>query len=85
MKWLSDIGLLYSGVLQGFVLGSMVLLFCVNDITKGLEIAGFVFVNDIRLFGTANSEDIHRVANKNYQWSARSNLRLNLDKYQRFI
>ena len=79
----STIGYPTSGVPQGTVLGPLLFLIYVNDLTIGLQSSCFLFADDIKVLstqGTTNvlQEDLGRIA----QWSSMWDLPLNVEKCQ---
>lgn len=76
----SDGGLLSSGVLLGAVLGSLLSLMYVSDPANGSGNPGPMFVDELKLLGSAYSETIQKDLDKVYQRSVKWGLPLSLSK-----
>jgi hypothetical protein len=81
----SCLGYATSGVPQGSVLGPLLFLMFINDLTLSLECPTYLFADDIKLVGSPPEDTLQRDLLKVYQWTIDWELPLNLSKCQRLI
>ena len=73
-------GRIVSGVPQGSVLGPLLFLIYINDLTEVLENPHFMFADDVKIVGEARSTNIQGDLEKVSQWCEKWGLPLNGQK-----
>ena len=81
----SDQGQVLSGVPQGSVLGPLLFLLYINDLSTDLENPCYKFADDVKMVGTATSESMQRDLDRIYEWSVKWDLPLNASKCHRLV
>lgn len=78
---LSDIGTPISGVPQGSILGPLMFLIYINDITENLENPCLLYADDLKLVGdTSNSDALQRDIYRVCEWANKWDLPINVVK-----
>jgi hypothetical protein len=75
----SDWAAVGSGVIQGSVLGPLLFVIYINDITDHVEASILIYADDTKIFST-NRQLLQADLDRVFEWSVRWDLPLNLDK-----
>lgn len=73
---------LTSGVPQGSVLGPLLFLLFINDLTESIVSPSFIFADDVKVVGANGRADLERDIEKIVAWSQKWDLPLNAGKSQ---
>jgi ribonuclease P/MRP protein subunit RPP40 len=74
-----------SGVPQGSVLGPLLFLMYINDLTTDLENPCYMFADDVKIVGNPNASSIQRDLDRIYRWTRKWELPLNAAKCQHLL
>jgi hypothetical protein len=81
----SRTGLPTSGVPQGSVLGPLLFLMYVNDLTSELENPCYMFADDVKIVGTPTDPSVQRDLDRIQKWTTAWELPLNASKCQHLM
>ena len=79
---LSSVFLLLSGIPQGSVLGPILFLIFISDITENLETDVLIYVDDTKtLKRIHDTQDLQADLDRLHQWGIKNNMKYNGDKF----
>ena len=81
----SSNGTVTSGVPQGSVLGPLLFLVFINDLTESLNCPYYLFADDVKIVGTPTTNALQEDLGRITQWTKEWDLPLNVAKCQRLV